>query len=80
MNEFISNKIAPLGVLRVGLNMSNFLLVSGEDKLGLGKLLLNLSTVDVVNITTVNNTSVIELSPEVVDYELVFAQIFEKIF
>jgi len=35
MNEFISNKIAPLGVLRVGLNMSNFLLVSGEDKLGL---------------------------------------------
>ena len=34
MNEFISNKIAPLGVLRVGLNMSNFLLVSGEDKLG----------------------------------------------
>ena len=52
----------------------------GEDKLGLGKLLLNLSTVDVVNITTVNNTSVIELSPEVVDYELVFAQIFEKIF
>ena len=35
MNEFISNKIAPFGVLRVGLNMSNFLLVSGEDKLGL---------------------------------------------
>jgi len=35
MNEFILNKIAPLGVLRVGLNMSNFLLVSGEDKLGL---------------------------------------------
>ena len=35
MNEFISNKIAPLGVLRVGLNMSNFLLISGEDKLGL---------------------------------------------
>ena len=34
MNEFISNKIAPLGVLRVGLNMSNFLLVSCEDKLG----------------------------------------------
>ena len=34
MNEFISNKTAPLGVLRVGLNMSNFLLVSGEDKLG----------------------------------------------
>ena len=34
MNEFISNKIAPLGVLRVGLNMSNFLLISGEDKLG----------------------------------------------
>ena len=34
MNEFILNKIAPLGVLRVGLNMSNFLLVSCEDKSG----------------------------------------------
>ena len=35
MIELISKKLAPRGVLRVGLNMSNFLLVSGEDKLGL---------------------------------------------
>ena len=34
MNDFISKKLAPSGVLRVGLNMSNFLLVSGIDKLG----------------------------------------------
>ena len=34
MNDFISKKLAPSGVLRVGLNMSNFLLVSGVDKLG----------------------------------------------
>ena len=35
MNDFISKKIAPFGVLRVGLNMSNFLLVSSEDASGL---------------------------------------------
>ena len=35
MNEFISKKIAPLGVLRVGLNMSNFLLVNSKDANGL---------------------------------------------
>ncbi len=35
MNEFISKKIAPSGVLRVGLNMSNFLLVSSKDANGL---------------------------------------------
>ena len=35
MNDFISKKIAPFGVLRVGLNMSNFLLVSSEDVSGL---------------------------------------------
>ena len=35
MNDFISKKIAPSGVLRVGLNMSNFLLVSTEDASGL---------------------------------------------
>ena len=35
MNDFISKKIAPSGVLRVGLNMSNFLLVSSEDASGL---------------------------------------------
>ena len=35
MNEIISKKLAPSGILRVGLNMSNFLLVSGEDVLGL---------------------------------------------
>tara|TARA_B100000482_G_scaffold180018_1_gene152217 strand:+ start:22 stop:750 length:729 start_codon:yes stop_codon:yes gene_type:complete len=35
MNDFISKKIAPSGVLRVGLNMSNFLLVSSEDVSGL---------------------------------------------
>ena len=49
----------------------------GKDKLGFGKLLLNLSKVEVVNITNVNDTSVIELSPEVVDYELVVAQRIE---
>ena len=35
MNDFISKKIAPSGVLRVGLNMSNFLLFSTEDASGL---------------------------------------------
>ena len=35
MNDFISKKIATSGVLRVGLNMSNFLLVSSEDASGL---------------------------------------------
>ena len=35
MNDLISKKIAPSGVLRVGLNMSNFLLVSSEDASGL---------------------------------------------
>ena len=35
MNDFISKKIAPSGVLRIGLNMSNFLLVSGKDESGL---------------------------------------------
>jgi len=35
MNDFISKKIAPSGVLRVGLNMSNFLLVSSKNALGL---------------------------------------------
>ena len=35
MNEIISKKLAPSGILRVGLNMSNFLLVSGEDASGL---------------------------------------------
>ena len=35
MNDFISKKIAPSGFLRVGLNMSNFLLVSSEDASGL---------------------------------------------
>ena len=35
MIESISKKLAPTGELRVGLNMSNFLLVSGEKcKLG----------------------------------------------
>ena len=34
MNDFISKKLAPSGVLRVGLNMSNFLLVNSVDKLG----------------------------------------------
>ena len=35
MNEFILKKIAPFGVLRVGLNMSNFLLVNSKDANGL---------------------------------------------
>ena len=35
MNDFISKKIAPRGELRVGLNMSNFLLVNSKDANGL---------------------------------------------
>ncbi len=35
MIKIISKKLAPTGVLRVGLNMSNFLLVNGEDPEGL---------------------------------------------
>ena len=35
MNDFISKKIAPTGELRVGLNMSNFLLVNSKDVKGL---------------------------------------------
>ena len=35
MIETISKKLAPSGVLRVGLNMSNFLLINGKDKTGL---------------------------------------------
>ena len=35
MIDFISKKIAPSGVLRVGLNMSNFLLVNSKDIKGL---------------------------------------------
>ncbi|MDC0216186.1 transporter substrate-binding domain-containing protein [Candidatus Pelagibacter sp.] len=34
MIESISKKLAPKGILRVGINMSNFLLVSGLDDLG----------------------------------------------
>ena len=34
MNDFISKKIAPTGELRVGLNMSNFLLVNSKDSNG----------------------------------------------
>ena len=35
MIDFIAKKIAPSGVLRVGLNMSNFLLVNSKDIKGL---------------------------------------------
>jgi len=35
MIETISKKLAPSGVLRVGLNMSNFLLINGKDTTGL---------------------------------------------
>ena len=35
MIETISKKLAPSGVLRVGLNMSNFLLINGKDTAGL---------------------------------------------
>ena len=35
MIEIISKKLAPSGVLRVGLNMSNFLLINGTDTTGL---------------------------------------------
>ena len=34
MIDDIIKKIAPTGVLRVGVNMSNFLLVNSKDKLG----------------------------------------------
>lgn len=51
-----------------------------RDELGFGKLLMSLSVVKVEKVTTVNDTSIVELSPEVVDYELVFAQLFEKLF
>lgn len=35
MIETISKKLAPKGVLRIGLNMSNFLLINGKDAAGL---------------------------------------------
>ena len=35
MIEIISKKLAPTGILRVGINMSNFLLINGKDSDGL---------------------------------------------
>ena len=35
MIEVISKKLAPTGILRVGINMSNFLLINGKDSAGL---------------------------------------------
>ena len=35
MIDTISKKLAPTGVLRIGLNMSNFLLINGQDTSGL---------------------------------------------
>ena len=35
MIETISKKLVPTGVLRVGINMSNFLLINGKDSDGL---------------------------------------------
>ena len=35
MTEIISKKLAPTGILRVGINMSNFLLINGKDPDGL---------------------------------------------
>ena len=35
MTEIISKKLAPTGILRVGINMSNFLLINGKDSDGL---------------------------------------------
>ena len=35
MIETISKKLAPTGILRVGINMSNFLLINGNDSNGL---------------------------------------------
>ena len=37
MIDLISKKLAPTGILRVGINMSNFLLVSGVNSSGLPK-------------------------------------------
>ena len=34
MIETISKKLAPTGILRVGINMSNFLLINGKDSDG----------------------------------------------
>jgi hypothetical protein len=33
MIETISKKLAPTGILRVGINMSNFLLINGKDQM-----------------------------------------------
>ena len=41
---------------------------------------MSLSMVNVVNVTTSKDSSIVELSPEVIDYDLVFAQLFEKLF
>ena len=35
MIDNISKKLAPRGILRIGLNMSNFLLINGKDTFGL---------------------------------------------
>ena len=35
MIDLISKQLAPTGILRVGINMSNFLLVSGVNSSGL---------------------------------------------
>lgn len=51
-----------------------------RDELGFGKLLMSLSAVDVVNVTTLKDSSIVEVSPEVIDYDLVFAQLYEKLF
>ena len=54
--------------------------LESEDDLGFMKLLMNLSNVDVVNVTTNNNDSIVELSANVIDIEVVSSKIFEKLF
>ena len=54
--------------------------LESEDGLGFVKLLMNLSNVDVVNVTTNNNNSIVELSANVIDFELTTSKILEKLF
>lgn len=54
--------------------------LESEDDLGFMKLLMNLSNVDVVNVTTNNNNSIVELSANVIDIEVVSSKILEKLF
>ena len=49
-----------------------------SDEIGLGKLLLSLTNISVVNSNTIKNDSTVELSVEVIDLEKVTAMFLEK--